>query len=227
MWGEVRKILKQFLEVKNWISTNKESLVKEISDTSHEINSDNLSKEQKIIELLKIFQDKIEKNELNPKIVTFLKKEFINSLTDLTKFKQKQTTLAELNEKINNFQSNFQQEKQVLRKWWYWPLKFITCGMWESEAIRQLNDKYNELKQKYTELKVEIESLKTICSLINGKKSQSLNDLNEDNIDSSFTKDFQSSEVNNFNKTSLSKQTLPSISPSTLFLLDIYLRRYL
>lgn len=79
---KIKKILEQFLEVKNWISINKEVLVKKISDTLHEANSADLSKEQKIIKLLlENFQDKIEKNnELNPKIVTFLKKEFINSL---------------------------------------------------------------------------------------------------------------------------------------------------
>ncbi|WP_308149478.1 hypothetical protein [Spiroplasma sp. AdecLV25b] len=95
--------------------------------------------------------------------------------------------------------------------------------MWESKEIKQLNDKYNELNWKFTELKdeiktleTEIESLKTTCSLTNGNKSQSFNDLNEDNINSLFTKNFKSSEVNDFDETSLSKQISSSISPNPL-----------
>ncbi|WP_342276640.1 hypothetical protein [Spiroplasma endosymbiont of Nebria brevicollis] len=126
--------------------------------------------------------------------------------------KQKQTVLAEINKKINNFQSNFQKDKQILRKWWHWPLKFITCGMWESKEIRQLNvkyspDKYNQLNEESKALKLEIESLKTAYSLTNGNKAQSPNDLK---------KEFTSSEVNNFDETSLSQQNSFSILPNPL-----------
>lgn len=73
---------------------------------------------------------------------------------------------------INNFNLNFKNEKQSARRWWHWPLKFLTCGMWESNKIKAINNKYNKdsfkligehnvLNTKINKLESDIEILKT------------------------------------------------------------------
>ncbi|WP_338962496.1 MULTISPECIES: hypothetical protein [unclassified Spiroplasma] len=108
---------------------------------------------------------------------------------------------------INNFNLNFKNEKQLSRRWWHWPLKFLTCGMWESNKIKAINNKYskdsfdklicehNGLNTKINKLESDIEILKTkvnklekktkilgSSSLNYGKKWKSINDLDEHNI---------------------------------------------
>lgn len=91
---------------------------------------------------------------------------------------------------ISNFDLNFKKEKQVARKWWYWPLNFLTCGMWESNNIKTINKKYskdsydklvgelNMLDSKINNLESVIKTLESEIYKESNSKWKSLNNLN-------------------------------------------------
>ncbi|WP_425381604.1 hypothetical protein [Spiroplasma endosymbiont of Polydrusus pterygomalis] len=153
----------------NLITLNSNSIsVTSLKVESDKIESDSdnnslislINNEKDITILEPIFEEKIKeiaiklKNIFNEKIQMLEQEKKASQLAKITKKEVEfQKKLNEIrNKKIEIFTKDIRIDLIVkvnlseliknARKWWHWPLKFFTCGMWESKEIRKINEDY-------------------------------------------------------------------------------------